>query len=163
MSERVIASGSDFMVFQVTGTEGAEVYKPIAGQTSVTLTKEPNYRETNNKNLGGWKDYFGGLKGWAATVEMDIPDPSDVDASEVSFEDLLGYEDARTKIDVLFCFVTRLTDTDEDVAPDTTKPSYSGAVLVSCPRNSPSGENQTSSLSLQGCLKLTTVAGIPAT
>lgn len=159
MSERIIANGTNFMVFEVTGEVGLEVYRPFAGQSNVTLTREPNYRETNNKNLGGWKDYFQGLKGWAASVDIDIPDPADVDADEVSFEELEAYEIAGTKVNVLFCHVAPLSDTDEDVVPDTTKPSYSGLVLISAPRNAPSGENQTSSVALQGCRKLTTVAG----
>lgn len=163
MSERVIASGSDFMAFVQEGTPQAPTYRPIAGQTSVTLTVEPNYRETNNKNLGGFKDYFGGLKGWAASADMDIPDPSDIDAGEVSFEEIQAWEEDRTKVNMLFCFVTPLNDTDEDVVPDFTKPSYTGLVLFSGPRNSPSGENQTSSLAMQGCRKLTRVAGVPNT
>lgn len=160
MSERVIAHGTDFMVFEVTGEVGAEVYRPIAGQTNVQLTREPNYRETNNKNLGGWKDYFGGLKGWSASVEMDIPDPGDVDADEVSFEELADYEEARTKVKFLFCFVTPLSDTDEDVVPDTSRPSWEGLALVSCPVSAPPGENMTTSIALQGCRKLTKIAGV---
>lgn len=155
MSERIIASGSDFMAFAMEGTSEKPTYRPIAGQTAVALTVEPNYRETNNKNLGGWKDFFGGLKGWAASADMDIPDPADVDENEVSFEEIQAWEEDRTKVKMMFCFVTPLNDTDENVVPDLTKPSYTGIVLFSSPRNAPSGENQTSSLAMQGCRKLT--------
>jgi len=161
MSERIIASGSDFMVFLVEGLVGAETYRPIAGQTNCVLTREPNYRETNNKNLGGYKDYFKGLKGWSATADVDIADPKDVNAEEVSFEELEDWDEAGTKKKVLFCHVTPLSDTSDDVVPDTTRPSYSGLVLFNAPRNAPSGENQTSSVAMQGCRKLTKIAPVP--
>lgn len=163
MSERNIASGSDFMVFFVEGTELSPTYRPIAGQTNCTLTREPNYRETNNKNLGGYKDYFKGLKGWSATVDVDIPDPSDVDAGEVSYEELEDWDEAGTKKKVLFTHVTAISTTADDVTPDTTRPSYEGWVLINAPRNAPSGENQTSSVALQGCRKLTKIAAVPET
>lgn len=157
MSERTIANGSNFMAFVVEGETGAETFRPIAGQTNCTLTREVNLRETNNKNLGGYKDFFGGIKGWAATVDVDIVDPADVDADEVSFEEIEAWEVEKTKTKVRFCHVTPLSDTDDDVVPDTSKPSYEGLVLFAAPRNAPSGENQTSSLALQGCRKLTTI------
>lgn len=163
MSERIIANGTNFMVFEVTGAEGSEVYRPFAGQGNVTLTREPNYRETNNKNLGGWKDYNGGLKGWSASFDMDITDPADVDTGEVSYHEVTAYEEAFTKVDLLFCYVTTLNDTDEDVAPDTTKPSWRGLGLLSSPLNAPSGENMTTAVAVQGCRKLKTIAGEPVT
>lgn len=163
MSERIIASGSDFMVFLVEGTTEAPTYRPIAGQTNCVLTREPNYRETNNKNLGGYKDYFKGLRGWSATVDMDIPDAADVNADEVSYEEIEDWDEAGTKKKVLFCYVkpTPLAATADDVIPDLTRPSYTGMVLFNAPRNAPSGENQTSSIAMQGCRKLTKIAGVP--
>lgn len=161
MSERVIASGSDFMVFEVTGDPGSEVYRPIAGQTNAKLSKlEPNYRKTNNKNLGGWTDSFLGLKEWNASVDMDVPDPDDTDANEVSLEELSDYEEAGTKVKFLFCFVTPLSDTDGSVVPDTGRPSWQGLALISCPIDANSGDNMTTSISLTGCRKLTKIAGV---
>jgi len=164
MSVRTIASGSDLMVFVVSGTAPSLVYKPIAGQTNVQLTqREVNDRETNAKNLGGWVDFFKGLKKWAATVDMDVPDPSDVDTNEVSYDELQAADEAGTKLQLLFTYVTPISDTDDDVEPDTTKPSYTGLALISAPLAAPSGENMTSSVAFRGCRKLTKVAGIPAT
>lgn len=161
MSERIIASGSDFMAFFVEGEEGAETFRPIAGQTNCTLTREANYRETNNKNLNGYKDYNGGLKGWGASVDMDIPDPADVNADEVDYEEIDALAAAYTKQKVRFCYVTVPADeTDEDPVPDTSKPSYEGLVLCSAPRNAPSGENQTTTIAMQGCRKLATIPAV---
>jgi len=154
MSERIIASGSDFMCFLRGGSVGSYTYKPIAGQTNCTLTREANYRETNAKNLNGYKDYHLGLKGWSATVDMDIPAYSDVNANEVSFEDLEVMQDAGTKSTWVFCWVTDVDLTATVPTPDTTKPMYTGVALVNLPLNAPSGENATTSIALQGCRKL---------
>jgi hypothetical protein len=156
MSERIIAHGSDFMCFLREGEEGTYTYRAIAGQTNVTLNREPNYRETNNKNLGGWKDFFGGLKGWSATVEMDIPDQSaaNADANEVDFEELQDLEEAFTKATWIFCWVQNMSDTDENPVPDTTKRMYYGVGLVNLPLNTPPGENATTSIAIQGCRRL---------
>lgn len=154
MSERVIATGSDFMAFVRAGTEGAYTYKAIAGQTAVTLQRGANYRETNNKNLGGWKDFFQGLKDWTASVEMDIPAYTDTNTSEINFEDLQLLEEAATKTMFVFCWITNMSDTDENPVPDLTKPYYSGIGLVNCPLNTPPGENATTSIAIQGCRRL---------
>lgn len=157
MSERVIAHGSNFMCFLNTGTEETPVLKAIAGQKACTYNNEANYRETNNKNLAGWKDYFGGLKGWSATVEMDIPDYNDTNTSEISFEELQTMEENFTKGHFYFCWVQNESDTDQNPTPDFTKPYYHGLALVNCPLNANPGENATTSITLQGCRKPTRV------
>jgi hypothetical protein len=159
MSERTIASGSDFMCFLREGEEGAYTYRAVAGQTNVTLQREANYRETNNKNLGGWKDFFGGIKGWSATVEMDIPDQSsgNEDENEVDLEELQDLEEDYTKTTFAFCWVENMNDTDEDPTPDTSKRMYYGEGLVNLPLNTPPGENATTSIAIQGCRRLYTV------
>jgi len=154
MSERVIAHGSDFMVFERSGTEGSYTYKPIAGQRNVSLNREANYRESNAKNLGGYKDFFLGLKGWNASVEMEIPDYDDTNANELSYEDLEGYETAGTKATWLFCWITAMASTSATPAPDTTKPMWIGKGLVNCPLSAPTGDNATTSIAIQGCLEL---------
>ena len=159
--ERVIANGSNFMCFEVTGPQGTEVYRPIEGQTACTLTREPNYRETNNKNLGGSKDFFQGLKGWGATIEMDVADPADVEATEVSQEELDDWENEGTKTDFFFCYVTPPATSDLAATPDLTKPNWRGVGLINSPINSPSGENITSSVAIQGCRNLIKTAGTP--
>jgi len=151
MSERTIASGSDFMCFERTGVDPAYTYKPIAGQTNCTLQRGTNYRESSAKNLGGYKDFFKGLKDWTASVDVDIVDPADVNADELSFEELEDYEIAGTKPTFVFAHITVVDDEPEI---DTTKPMYAGKGLVSCPRNAPSGDNQTSTIAIQGCVKL---------
>jgi hypothetical protein len=154
MSERIIANGNDFMCFLREGEEGTYTYRAIAGQTNVTLSREPNYRETNNKNLGGWKDFFGGLKGWSATVEMDIPDQANEDANEVDFEELQDLEEANAKATYVFCWVQNMDNTDENPVPDTTKRMYYGVGLVNIPLNTPPGENVTTSIAIKGCRRL---------
>ena len=151
MSARVIAQGSDFMCFIRSGSEGSYTYKPIAGQTNCTLQREANYRESNAKNQGGYKNFFQGLKGWSATVEMNIPDQSDTNADEVSFEELQDYEEAGTKPTFVFAWVSIVDDEPE---VDLTKRMYVGPGLVNCPLNANSGENATTSVAIQGCMKL---------
>lgn len=154
MSVRVIASGKDFMCFVRSGSVGAYTYKPIAGQTSVTLNRDDADNESNAKNLNGWKDFFKGLKEWSATVEMQVPDQSDANTDEINFEALQDYEDAGTKPTFVFAWVTAQTTTAAVPAVDTTKRMYVGVGMVKCPINAPSGELVTSSVSIRGCLEL---------
>ena len=140
------------MCFLRSGTSPNYTYKPIAGQTNCTLSRDPNYRETSNKNLGGYKDFFQGIKSWTASVDVDIPDQADTNANEVNFEDLQDLEDAGTKSTYAFAWVEI---TNNEPVVDTTKRMYSGLGLVSCPLNAPSGENATTTVTIQGCRALT--------
>lgn len=160
MTVRTLANGTNFMAFEVTGISPAEVYRAIAGQTSCVLTRPTNYLETNNKNLGGVKDFFQGDQGWDATVEMDVADPSDVDAEEVSHEELDDFQTTGAKTGWFFCYVTPPATPQDDPVPDLTKPNWQGIGLVSAPLNSPAGDKQTASIAIQGCLGLTKTAGV---
>lgn len=162
MKIREIASGSDLMAFVIEGAVGAETYRPIAGQTACTLTVEDTDRVSNAKNLGGTEDYFQGLKKYGLTVEVDAVDPSDVDADEVSHEELFDWDLALTKKDILVCYVTHSGTEGEEAVPDTSKPSYKGRYRIKAPFSSAgSGENVTSSVTCKGCqIPLSKVAAV---
>lgn len=154
MSVRTIAHGSDFMVFQQGGTEGAYTYKPIGGQTNATLTVEPSDREVSNKNQGAWKNFEKGLMGWSASVDVDLTD--DTNANEISWEDLEADKFSREKKTYVFAYVdtTAFDGSSKTPTIDTTKRMWRGLAMVNFPINAPHGDNMTSSVTLQGCLEL---------
>lgn len=152
MSNREIASGTDFMVFVETGEVGAEVYRPFAGQTNCTLTRAANYRKSQAKNYGGTSNSFLGIREWSGSVDIDIPDEADVNADEVSFEELQDMEEAGTKPTLVFANVT--FDDNGDASIDTTKRMYRGIGLINIPLNAPTGENRTTTAAIEGCLTL---------
>ena len=154
MSVRTIAFGSDFMCFLQSGTEGAYTYKPIAGQTNCSLSIETSDREISNKNQGAWKNFAKGLLGWSASVDIDLTD--DVNANEVSWEDLEADIITRAQKTYVFAWVdTASFDSSADTpAIDTTKPMWKGLAMINFPINAPHGENMNTSVTLQGCLEL---------
>lgn len=161
MKIRTIAAGTDLMAFVREGVEGAYTYRPIAGQGALALQMEDNDRESNAKNLGGTVDYFNGLHRYSLTVEVDAVDPADVDADEVSHEELFDWDIAGTKKDILVCFVTHSDTEDTEAVPDTSKPSYIGRYKMRAPLSAGSGESQTSSVTFKGCqTKLTKIAAV---
>lgn len=163
MTIRIIASGSDLMAFLREGT-GPYTYRPIAAQNGASLTYEDNDRETNAKNLGGPVDYFNGLEKYSISVETEVVDPLDINAAEVSFDELIAFDLAGTKIDIVLVWVTHNADTAQPPVPDTTRPSYLGRYKIKAPMEGASGENVTSSITGKGCqIKLSVIAGIPAT
>lgn len=148
-SQRIIASGSDFMAFIRSGEEAAYTYKPIAGQNNCTLTDDDDYRESNNKNQGHFKDFFKDIETWTASVDIDIVDNvADPSEDEVSYEELQDYKKAGTKPTFVFAWV------DKDCVVDTTRRMYSGECLINAPFAGNKGENATSSVALQGCGEL---------
>ena len=149
MKDKVIASGTDFMAFVREGNQGAYSYRPIAAQGNTTLSREANYRESNQKNNCGYKNFFPGLKGWSATVEMMVPEAKDPD--EVDFEELQDWEHSGEKKTFVFAWV-KCTGNGPEI--DMTKRMYSGLGLVNCPLTANNGENVTTSIAIQGCLKL---------
>lgn len=159
---RTIAAGADLMAFFIEGTEGSETYRPIAGQTGASLDYEDNDRESNAKNLGGTVDYFNGLHKYSLSLDLDVTDPADVDAEEVSHEELFDLDLAGTKQDILVTYVTHSATEDTSAVPDTTKPSYKGRYRIKAPfGGAGSGENVTSSVTFKGCqIKLTKVAAV---
>ena len=154
MSVRVIASGKDFMCFVRSGDVGSYVYKPIAGQTNCSLSRDDGENESNAKNLNGWKDFFKSLKEWTATVEIQVTDQSDTNTDEINFEALQDYEEAGTKPTFVFAWVLPQTTPQATVDVDKSKRMYVGVGLVKCPLTANSGELATSSVAIRGCLKL---------
>lgn len=151
MKIREIASGSNLMAFVIEGAEGAETYRPIAGQKSCSLTVEDTDRVSNAKNLGGTEDYFKGLMKYGLTIDVDAVDPSDVDAEEVSHEELLDWDLSVAKKDILVAYVIHSAVEGEAAIPDVSKPSYKGRYRIKAPFTGGSGENVTSSVTCKGC------------
>lgn len=162
MKIRTIAAGSDLMAFVIEGTTEAPTYRPISGQTGLSLTSEDTDRESNAKNLGGTVDYFKGLSKYGLSVEVDAVDPADVDADEVSHEEIFDWDLAVAKKDILVCYVTHSATEGEEAVPDTSKPSYKGRYRLSSPfGGASSGENITSSVTGKGCqIPLEKIAGV---
>lgn len=140
------------MAFIRSGDAGSYVYKPIAGQTNCTITREANYRESNAKNLQGYKDYAQGLKGWTASVDMDIPDNvADENTDEINYEELEDKEEAGEKATFVFAFVD---NSGSEPVIDETRRMRIGEGLIQAPGNYNTGENATTSISIQGTGKL---------
>jgi predicted secreted protein len=152
MSIRTIASGSNIMAFQQSGTEGAYTYKPIAGQTNTTLAVEPSDREVSNKNQGKWKSFEPGLMAWNATVDISITE--DTDANEVSWDDLEELKFSRAKTTIVIAHVEQMESSSDTPTIDTTKKMWRGLAMVNFPLNASHGENMTTSVTFQGCLEL---------
>lgn len=149
-NQRVIASGSDLMVF-ISATQGGS-YLPIANQKKLSLTFEPSDREVSSKNAGDWKNFAAGMKAWSLTVESDLSDPSDVDATEIDFEALQDYALARTKIWVKVAFISAPVASPAVI--DTSKRIWSGEAMVNFPVEASHGENMATTYTFQGCGEL---------
>lgn len=159
---RDIAAGVDLMAFVIEGTTESPTYRPIAAQNGLTLTVEDTDRESNAKNLGGTVDYFQGMKKYALTIELDVTDPSDADAEEVSHEELFAWDLAVAKKDILVTYVTHSSTEGTAAVPDTSKPSYKGRYRLTAPfSGTGNGENVTSSVTGKGCqIPLTIVPAV---
>jgi len=155
MPKRTLASGSDFMCFLRGGTEGAYTYRPIAGQTNVSLDPQTaDFLESTAKNFNGWKGRKPNLKDWTASVDIDLIDESDVDANEVDYNELIDLTYARTPAYFVFAWVTPQALGSDAVVLDTTKRMYGGEAFVSAPIAAPAGDKATSTVTLTANFEL---------
>lgn len=144
-SNRHIAEGNNFWAFLETGTT-IKTYKPIASQTSCSISDDSDQLESTSKNVGNFANFQYGRERWSATIEMFVTD--DTDANEVSFDDLRALRKSKTKPVLFFAFV------DEDGEIDTTKKAYRGAAIMKMPLTANDGELQKATINFQGCLEL---------
>lgn len=148
MSNRILAFGSDLMIFERSGTYGNYVYKAVAGQTACGITEDANYLESNAKNLQGGKNFQKGIFSFSASVEIDVVDNiADPNTDEVSFEDLEDYQRAGTKPTFV---IAHVENSGTEPAIDDTKRMYIFQALVNVPNAATAGEKRTASVALQG-------------
>lgn len=144
-SNRHIAEGNNFWAFLETGTT-TKTYKPIASQTSCSISDDSDQLESTSKNVGNFANYQYGRERWSATIEMFVTD--DTNTNEVSFDELRALRKAKSKPVLFFAFV------DEDGEIDTTKKAYRGAAIMKMPFTANDGELQKATINFQGCLEL---------
>lgn len=144
-SNRKIAEGSDLWAFIEVGTT-EKTYKPLAAQTSASISDDSDQLESTAKNVGGYADYQYGRNRWSATVDMMVT--ADTNTGEVDVAELRLMKRAKHKPTVFFAYV------DADGEIDTTRPAYRGKVLLKTPIDAPDGELQKTTITMQGCLEL---------
>lgn len=144
-TNRHIAEGNDFWAFIETGTT-QKTYKPIASQTSCSISDDSDQLESTSKNVGNFANYQYGRERWSATLEMFITD--DTNIAEVSFDELRLMRKAKQKPTLFFAFV----DANGDL--DTSRRAYRGQAIMKMPITANDGELQKATINFQGCLEL---------
>jgi len=151
-TSRIIASGSELMVFIKTGTELAPIIRPIANQTGAVLTIEPADRKVVSKNAGRWGKTAAGLMNWKVSVDADLSDPLDTNADEVDFMELQTAVLSRDNVNIIVAFIAEL---DGAAEIDATRPQWAGAAKVNFPINAKHGESMSTGYEFEGQDELT--------